>query len=52
MKTKSYIVARFYNESKPKATLGLCVKNIEATIAHTMKSILEQDFPHEGIEVV
>ena len=52
MKTKSYIVARFYNPSKPKVTLGLCVKNIEATVAHTMRSILEQDFPHELMELI
>lgn len=36
----------------PKLTLGLCVKDIEATIAYAMKSILEQDFPHESMELI
>jgi glycosyltransferase involved in cell wall biosynthesis len=39
-------------EQKPKLTLGLCVKNIEKTIALTMNSILEQDFPHESMELI
>lgn len=39
-------------KNKPVVTLGLCVKNIENTISYTMKSILEQDFPHEQMELV
>jgi len=35
-----------------KVTIGLCVKNIESTIEHTMKSILEQDFPHLLMELI
>ena len=37
---------------KVKVTIGLCVKNIEATIEHTMKSILKQDFPHVLMELI
>ena len=33
-------------------TLGLCVKNIEATVAYTIKSIVQQDFPHELVELI
>lgn len=37
---------------KSVLTLGLCVKDIEATVAFTMKSILQQDFPHKSIELI
>jgi glycosyltransferase involved in cell wall biosynthesis len=37
---------------KPNLTIGLCVKDIEATVAHTMESILQQDFPHESMELI
>lgn len=35
-----------------KVSIGLCVKNIEKTVEHTMKSILEQDFPHRLMELI
>jgi len=33
-------------------TIGLCVKNVEQTIEEVLNSILEQDFPHELIELI
>lgn len=33
-------------------TIGLCVKNAEATIKESADSIVVQDFPHELIEVI
>jgi len=35
-----------------KVTVGLCVKNNERTIGEAVKSILDQDFPHELMEIV
>jgi glycosyltransferase involved in cell wall biosynthesis len=35
-----------------KVTIGLCVKNTEKTIQRTMKSILEQDYPHRLMELI
>jgi len=37
---------------KPKVTIGLCVKNSEATIRETIESIIDQDFPHELMELI
>jgi len=37
---------------KPKVTIGVCVKNAEATIKDAVESILVQDFPHELMEVI
>lgn len=37
---------------KPKVTIGLCVKNSETTIKETLESILNQDFPHEQMELI
>jgi glycosyltransferase involved in cell wall biosynthesis len=37
---------------KVQATIGLCVKNSEATIEETVKSIICQDFPHEKMEII
>lgn len=37
---------------KIKVTLGLCVKNSEATIKDTVQSLISQDFPHESIELI
>ena len=37
---------------KPKVTIGICVKNCEATIKGVIDSILDQDFPHERMEVI
>jgi len=33
-------------------TIGVCVRNAEATIKNAIKSILHQDFPHELMEVI
>lgn len=35
-----------------KVTIGLCVKNAEATIRNAVASILDQDFPHELLELI
>jgi len=37
---------------KPKVTIGVCVKNAEATIKDAIESILAQDYPHELMEVI
>jgi glycosyltransferase involved in cell wall biosynthesis len=37
---------------KPKVTLGVCVKNCEALIEKVIRSIINQDFKHELIEVI
>ena len=37
---------------KPKATIGVCVKNAEETIKEAIQSILNQDFPHDLIELI
>jgi glycosyltransferase involved in cell wall biosynthesis len=34
-----------------KVTLGLCVKNSEATVKDAVDSILSQDFPHQSMEL-
>lgn len=39
-------------EHNIKATIGLCVKNAEATIRQAIVSILNQDFPHELMELI
>ena len=39
-------------ESKLKVTVGLCVKNEEANIKEAIGSILNQDFPHELMELI
>jgi glycosyltransferase involved in cell wall biosynthesis len=35
-----------------KVTLGLCVKNAGATVAHVIKSIMDQDYPNELMELI
>jgi len=35
-----------------KVTIGLCVRNAEATIRQAIDSILNQDFPHELMELI
>lgn len=35
-----------------KVTLGLCVKNAEATISEAIDGILCQDFPHDRMELI
>ncbi|MEM3769693.1 MAG: glycosyltransferase [Candidatus Bathyarchaeia archaeon] len=37
---------------KPKVTIGICVRNCEATLRKTLNSVLNQDFPHELVEVI
>jgi glycosyltransferase involved in cell wall biosynthesis len=36
----------------PLVTIGICVRNSEATIEEAIDSVLVQDFPHELIEVI
>lgn len=38
--------------SKTIVTIGLCTKNSEKTIHDTIRSVTEQDFPHELMEIV
>jgi glycosyltransferase involved in cell wall biosynthesis len=33
-------------------TIGICVKNSQATIADTLESIVKQDFPHDKMEII
>jgi len=37
---------------KIKVTVGMCVKNSEATIKEAIESIVGQDFPHELMEII
>ena len=37
---------------RPKVTIGICVKDSEATIKKAMDSIINQDFPHEFMELI
>ncbi|MEM3640818.1 MAG: glycosyltransferase [Candidatus Bathyarchaeia archaeon] len=37
---------------KTIATIGLCVRNAEATVGHAIDSILKQDFPREQMELI
>ena len=37
---------------RPKVTIGICVKDFEATIKKAMDSIINQDFPHEFMELI
>jgi glycosyltransferase involved in cell wall biosynthesis len=38
--------------TEPKITIGVCARNCEAYVKETIESILEQDFPHELMELV
>ncbi len=38
--------------NKVKVTLGLCVKNAEATIRESIEGISRQDFPHQLMELI
>ncbi len=38
--------------TKPKVTLGVCVRNSEESIKKTIESILVQDYPHEFMELI
>ncbi|MEM5866909.1 MAG: glycosyltransferase [Candidatus Aenigmatarchaeota archaeon] len=47
------ILSKNINSSiKPKVTVGTCVRNCQETIGKTLESIMEQDFPHELMEVI
>lgn len=37
---------------KPVVTIGICVRNSEASIKEAIDSVLNQDFPHELMEVI
>ncbi|MCW4048004.1 MAG: glycosyltransferase [Candidatus Bathyarchaeota archaeon] len=37
---------------KPKITVGMCLKNSELTVKEALDSVLNQDFPHELIEII
>lgn len=37
---------------KPIVTIGFCVRNCEASLREAIDSVLDQDFPHELIEVI
>jgi glycosyltransferase involved in cell wall biosynthesis len=37
---------------KTIATVGLCVRNSEATVGETVQSVISQDFPHDSMEIV
>jgi len=37
---------------KIEVTIGLCVKNSEATVKETVESVIRQDFPHEKMEII
>ena len=39
-------------KQKPKVTIGICVKNCEAYIKEVIESVINQDFPHELMEVI
>ncbi len=36
----------------PKVTIGVCVRNSETSVKEAIDSILDQDFPHELMEVI
>lgn len=38
--------------TKPTVTIGVCVRNCENSIKEAINSILDQDFPHERMEVI
>jgi len=38
--------------TKPKATIGICVRNCETSVKEVINSINDQDFPHELMEVI
>jgi glycosyltransferase involved in cell wall biosynthesis len=37
---------------KPLVTIGICVKNNEATIQESITSVIDQDFPHSLMEII
>jgi glycosyltransferase involved in cell wall biosynthesis len=41
-----------FRAMKPVVTVGICVRNCEATVKEAIDSIIDQDFPHELMEVI
>ena len=39
-------------KSNVKVTVGMCVKDAEATVREAMESVIDQDFPHELMELI
>lgn len=37
---------------RPTVTIGVCVRNCEASIKKVINNILDQDFPHESMELI
>lgn len=37
---------------KAKVTVGMCVKNCEATVKEAIDSVVNQDYPHELMEII
>jgi cellulose synthase/poly-beta-1,6-N-acetylglucosamine synthase-like glycosyltransferase len=33
-------------------TIGFCIKNVEKTVSEAINSIVQQDFPHEDMEII
>lgn len=54
MDTSSIFLQRkiFKKKRRPVVTIGICVRNAEATIKEAINSVLIQDFPHEFMEVI
>lgn len=40
------------SKTKPIITIGICVRNCENFLSDTINSLIEQDFPHELMEIV
>lgn len=38
--------------AKPIVSIGVCVRNCEASVKEAIDSVLDQDFPHECMEVI
>jgi succinoglycan biosynthesis protein ExoA len=45
-------VASWVKIVKPQVTIGMCVRNNEATIHDALQSVMNQDFPHECMELL
>lgn len=41
-----------YLRNKPKVTIGICVRNNEKTIRKAIESVINQDFPHNLMEII
>ena len=38
--------------TKPKVTIGMCVRNCESFVSKAINSVLNQDFPHRLVEII